>query len=93
MYDFVDIDDSQATTALPSEAVCYDGVWLDNEIDGFRTIAVSGRELLTADVEDKKIDFYDGSNYIGKSYEPREITVKYQINAASAADLERNLIN
>ena len=86
MYEFVDIDDSQTTTALPSEAVCYNGVWLDNEIDGFRTIAVSGRELLTVDVEDKKIDFYDGSNYIGKNYEPREITVKYQIIAASAAD-------
>ena len=86
MYEFVDIDDSQTTSSLPSEAVCYNGIWLDNEIEGFRTIAVSGRELLIADVDDKKIDFYDGSNYIGKSYEPREITVKYQIIATSAAD-------
>lgn len=69
--------------ALPSEAMKYNGVYLENEIEGYKTLNVSGRELLNADVEDEKIDLVDGSHFHGARYEPRKIEVTYQLIAST----------
>lgn len=82
MYTFVDTNASQSgSISLPSEAMKYNGVYLEDEIPGYRTLYVSGRELMESEVRDKQITGIDGSIYYGKSYPPRTIKVGYQLIA------------
>ena len=81
-YSFVDTVAGQGGSAgLPSEAMKYNGVYLENEIPGYRTLYVQGRELMGAEVRDKQITGLDGSVYYGKTYPPRTIVVGYQLIA------------
>lgn len=81
-YKFIDVDDN-TESFLPAEAMSYDGVFLENEIEGYRTLNVSGRELMTAEIESSTIDGINGSQYQYKTYPSRTITVKYQLIAKS----------
>lgn len=45
-YKFIDVDDD-IESFLPAEAMSYNGVYLENEIEGYRTLNVSGRELMS----------------------------------------------
>lgn len=47
MYAFVNtVNSGIVGTNLPTEAMSYNGVYLENEIDGYRTLSVTGRELM-----------------------------------------------
>ena len=81
-YKFIDVDDN-VETFLPAEAMSYDGIFLENEIEGYRTLNVSGRELMSADIKSSSIDGINGSQYQYKTYPSRTITVKYQLLAKS----------
>lgn len=91
-YNFVDTTQPSPAIGRPAEAVCFNGVWLDDEINGFRTLNVQGRE-----VADKEPDTYDIAAKYGEAfrkahYPPRTITVTYQLTAATD-DLFREYYN
>lgn len=78
-YKFIDIYDSQDEIALPSEAMNFNGKFLENEILGYRTLYVSGRESLAPELE-----FFDRTRRHGKEVNGRQIhrksvTVGYQL--------------
>lgn len=81
MYSFVDAVASVTDLSLPAEAMQYDGIYLENEIPGYRTLHVSGRELMTTEMQDQETDSVDGAHYYGKRYPPRTITVTYYLAA------------
>ena len=56
MYEFVDTDEMYTKTILPAEAMSYNGVFIENEIPGYRTLYVSGRELMESEVQDETIN-------------------------------------
>lgn len=85
MYTFVDTIEYQDENILPAEAVKFNGKWLDYEVQGFRTIHVSGRELMECEIEDVQIGNVDGMQYQYKRYPARTITVTYQLSAQSNA--------
>lgn len=64
----------------------YNGVYLENEIDGYRTLSVTGRELMESEVTDQEIDGMDGSYYRYKTTPARTITVKYQLRAKGSRE-------
>lgn len=86
MYKFIDTVESQAEQTLPSEALNFNGVYLENEIPGYRTLYVSGREVLSAEITDTEMGTSDGTRYQRKRYPPRTITVGYQLIAESDAE-------
>lgn len=87
MYAFVDTVNSVIVgTNLPTEAMSYNGVFLENEIDGYRTLSVTGRELMESEVTDQEIDGMDGSYYRYKTTPARTITVKYQLRARGSRE-------
>ena len=51
MYKFTDTIEQFTQEDLPAEAVNFDGKWIEEEIPGYRTLAVSGRELLESEVQ------------------------------------------
>lgn len=87
MYAFVDtVNSGIVGTNLPTEAMSYNGVYLENEIDGYRTLSVTGRELMESEVTDQEIDGMDGSYYRYKTTPARTITVKYQLRAGGSRE-------
>lgn len=86
MYPFVDVNEAAGGNSLPAEAMKYNGVYLENEIPGYRTLHVQGRELMGVEVQEEEIGLLDGAKYYGKRYKPRTITVTYQLIAQSDAE-------
>jgi predicted phage tail component-like protein len=64
----------------------YNGVYLENEIDGYRTLSVTGRELMESEVKHTEIDGMDGSYYRYKTTPARTITVRYQLRARGSRE-------
>ncbi len=99
MYGFVDTTGPQPEDKLPAEALKLNGKYiekLDDEkpddeksddeksVVGYRTLYVSGRELLESEIDDYQVGNSDGTRYRGKRYPPRIITVTYQLVAKDA---------
>lgn len=83
LYHFHDTAETPKASSRPSEALCFDGVWLDDEIPGFRTLYTSGRESFTADVTEIEAESIDGSAFLRRRILPRTIIVGYQLIASS----------
>lgn len=84
MYDFIDTTESQRVNrTLPSEALNFNGKYLEDEIPGYRTLYVTGREVLSAEITDTETGIADGSRYQRKRYPSRTIVVGYQLVAES----------
>lgn len=79
MYEFVDTGEVGSENSLPSEALQIDGEYIENLIDGYRTLYVSGRELLESEITDREIDRISGSEYLESRNVTRNITVGYQL--------------
>lgn len=84
MYNFVDTNGYAEGTALPSEALKINGVYLENKVTGYRTLYVKGREMLAPDIETYETGVRDGSTLQSKRFPARTITVGYQLIASSA---------
>lgn len=68
---------------LPFEAMTFNGVTIEKVIPEYQTLQVMGRELMGQTLDTLKVGQQDGERIQGHSIPPREITVKYQINADS----------
>lgn len=84
MYNFVDVTEvAESGIVLPSEALKINGEYIENQIEGYRTLSVSGREALAPIVERFETGIRDGSKLKNKRYPERTIIVKYQIAVAT----------
>lgn len=79
-YAFRDITARDASDSYKSaEEVKFNGEWLYQVVPGFKTLNVTGRELLPVDVS--TYDVGPNTYYRDRKYPPRTIKVKYQIIA------------
>lgn len=85
MYNFIDTNEVSEGVMLPSEALKINGNFIENQIPGYRTLNVSGREALSPELETFETGVRDGSTLKSKRYPARTITVRYQLIAASNA--------
>ena len=81
MYSFVDTTESLGSVQLPSEALKLNGEYIENQIDGYRTLYVTGREILSQELTTYETGTRDGSNLSYRRYPSRIITVGYQLIA------------
>ncbi len=81
MYSFVDTTESPGSVQLPSEALKLNGEYIENQIDGYRTLYVTGREILSQELTTYETGIRDGSNLSYRRYPSRVITVGYQLIA------------
>lgn len=84
MYEFRDVNENITSTSVPAEALQLNGSYLETEIEGYRTLYVTGREALSPEIETIEIGTRDGSVRKSKRYPARTITVGYQLVAADA---------
>ena len=81
MYNFVDTVGKQTSYILPSEALMINGEYIENLIDGYRTLSVSGREALSPEIDTFSVGIRNGSTFKSKKYPARTITVYFQLVA------------
>lgn len=81
MYNFIDVNEVSEEVLLPSEALQINGEFIENLIEGYRTLHVAGREALSPELNTVETGVRDGSTVKSKRYPARTITVTYQIIA------------
>lgn len=85
MYGFTDTNAGTGNVSLPSEALRINGQYIEEQITGYRTLTVSGREALSPELSTFEAGARDGSVFKSRRFPARMITVKYQLIAASNA--------
>ncbi len=83
MYKFIDVTEKQEGASLPSEALMINGAYIEDLIEGYRTLTVEGREALSPEISAFETGLRDGSTMQGKRYPARIIRVTYQLAAES----------
>lgn len=86
MYNFIDTTEVFGGTSLPSEALKINGEYIENLIEGYRTLTVEGREALSPELSTVETGSRDGSALKGKRYPARTIRITYQLIAATSED-------
>lgn len=79
MYNFVDVTEASESNVLPSEAMMFNGEYLENLIAGYRTLNVTGREALSPLLDTFETGTRDGERLKGKRYPPRILVITYQL--------------
>lgn len=92
MYDFIDVTEVPEGLSLPSEALKINGEYIENQISGYRTLTVEGREALSPEISSFETGSRDGSVLKGKRYPARVIRITYQLVANSNEEF-RNAYN
>lgn len=83
MYEFIDTAESAGARVLPAEAVSINGTFLEDLIDGYRTLYTSGRESLGKEFSSYDDTGADGSLTRRTRFPARTITVGFQLLADS----------
>lgn len=83
MYNFIDTNETSESISLPSEALQINGEYIENLIPGYRTLYVKGRESLSPSIDAVEVGSKDGAFVKNRRYQPRTITVGYQLIAES----------
>lgn len=92
MYNFIDVTETSGGVMLPSEALKISGEYIENRVKGYRTLHVSGREALSAELDTFSTGVRDGVTPKSKRFPERIIIVAYQIKADTNEDF-RNAYN
>lgn len=64
---------------LPAEAVSLNGTFLENIIEGYRTLYVKGRESLGTELNTYSVGVADGEKVKGRRYPARVLTIGFQL--------------
>lgn len=87
LYDFHDLDLATGEQPHePAEAMYIDGKTIEDRLPGYRTLTVTGRELLGYNLDTTDVTGRDGTMVNGATLPVRVITVKYQLTAKDDQD-------
>lgn len=86
LYDFIDVNELSSSRPLPSEAMNFNGGFLEQIIPGYRTLNVSGRELASTEVESYQLGIRDGKRRVYSRIPDRKLKVRYQLIAQNNED-------
>lgn len=89
MYYFEDTIEKSHTDELilTSSAMMYDGIYLEKEIEGYKTLAVAGREMLSLEIETQSTQV--GSIKLSQKLPTRILKVTYQLLGKNASDVQQ----
>ena len=87
MYNFHDTTELlKPLDELPSEALCFNGSFIEKMVPGYRTLYTSGREGNEREVSQTESSDRDGARFRSVRRKPREIHVGFQMNTKNARD-------
>ena len=87
MYKFHDTTELlKPLDELPSEALCFNGSFIEKMVPGYRTLYTSGREGNEREVSQTESSDRDGARFRSVRRMPREIHVGFQMNTKNVKD-------
>lgn len=89
IYRFIDTADRTPRADIPAEAMNINGQYLEDVVPGYRTLAVAGRESMSAEVNTLEAGRANGVQYNYRRYPERVITITYQILSDTPEDFRR----
>lgn len=81
---------NEGNNVLPSEALLIDGEAIEDQIDGYQTLTVEGRELMGQELHVVDRVGSDGGILTQSRYPQRYITVKYKMEAEDRVQFRNN---
>lgn len=90
LYKFTDLDQSGNTISLPTEALTFNDRQLDIEIEGFRTLVVTGRDDISTNIE--LFEGVDRDTFRHAKTVAGEIEVKFQLISDTYYDQQQQLV-
>lgn len=89
MQGFISIDEHSNEIALPSVAMIFDNKLFEEEISGYQTLNVTGRETLSYTLETSgSISGRDGELVYSKNLPSRVLTIQYKLEAKSNEEFQ-----
>lgn len=88
MYEFTDLKQATTQESLPSVAMVFNGKIFEEELEGYRTLNVYGREMLSNEVDREERSKANGSIFYGIRKPSRTLTIEYQMSADSASKMQ-----
>lgn len=92
IYEFGDLEKRSTATPLPSEAIVFNGVSLDEQLPYYRTLNVSGRENFERSLNTVETSG-DGEFFLSSKLNANTITVTYTIETRNADDFNETFTN
>lgn len=92
IYEFGDLEKRSTATPLPSEAIVFNGVSLDEQLPYYRTLNVSGRENFERSLNTVETSG-DGEFFLSSKLNSNTITVTYTIETRNADDFNETFTN
>lgn len=91
MYEFQPIGPSTTPERkfIPSEALYLEGHLIEDQIDGYQTLNVTGRELLGYTLNTVTVSGMDGVALMAANLPSRDIVVKYRLAAKDAEEFQQ----
>lgn len=89
MYPFMDTQKNERYIPeyIPTSAMYYDSILLEGVIEGYQTLSVEGRELISVGIESESIQV--GSIITNQTLPSRTLTVKYKLEDNDAEKLQK----
>ena len=88
MYNFINTNEIGEQLHSSIQTI-FNGVNIDVDLEGFRTLAVSGRGLLSKNINSTDIPGTDGKYFLYGNLEVRAIVVKFQLKATTNEDFRK----
>lgn len=79
-----------ASLPHPKLSCSIDGIWLEDEVPGFRTSYVDGRESYSVNIEELTSKKIVGSRYVGRSLPVRELNIHYYITTDTYEQFQKS---
>lgn len=92
IYEFGDLEKRSTATPLPSEAIVFNGVSLDEQLPYYRTLNVSGRENFERSLNTVETSG-DGEFFLSSKLKANSITVTYSIETQDADTFNETFTN
>lgn len=88
MYNFINTNEIGEQLHSSIQTI-FNGVNIDTDLEGFRTLAVSGRGLLSKNINSTDIPGTDGKYFLYGNLEVRPIVVKFLMKATTNEDFRK----
>ncbi len=92
MYKFIGLDEQQQDISLPAVAMEFEGEYIEDLIEGYRTLTVEGREVVDTNIKEiSDVSGLDGSIFLGETIANREITVRFYLESDTSENYQIKL--
>lgn len=86
-YQYSPLNSYRDDAFAPSDAMKINGEYIEDIVEGYQQLVVSGRGIMTQEIEYLQIPGKDGARQLRTFTAPRTLTVQYKLEANTSEDL------